>query len=40
MCDYSLQSIQSRQAKVGDKLKTHNFGTYKIPTATAGTASK
>ncbi len=27
MCDYSLQSIQSRQAKVGDKLKTHNFGT-------------
>ena len=27
MCDYSLQSIQSRPAKVGDKLKTHNFGT-------------
>jgi hypothetical protein len=27
MCDYSLQSTQSRPAKVGDKLTTHNFGT-------------
>ncbi len=27
MCDYSLQFTKSRPAKVGDKLKTHNFGT-------------
>jgi hypothetical protein len=27
MCDYSLQSIKSRAAKVGDRLTTHNFGT-------------
>jgi hypothetical protein len=27
MCDFSLQSVQSRAAKVGDKLTTHNFGT-------------
>jgi hypothetical protein len=27
MCDYSLQSTQSRPAKIGDKLTTHNFGT-------------
>jgi hypothetical protein len=27
MCDYSLQNIKSRAAKVGDKLTTHNFGT-------------
>ena len=27
MCDYSLQSILSRPAKVGDKLTTRNFGT-------------
>ena len=27
MCDYSLQSIMSRPAKVGDKLTTRNFGT-------------
>jgi hypothetical protein len=27
MCDYSLHSIKSRPAKVGDKLTTHNFGT-------------
>jgi len=26
MCDDSLQTIQSRPAKVGDKLTTHNFG--------------
>jgi hypothetical protein len=27
MCDFSLQSVRSRPAKVGDKLMTHNFGT-------------
>jgi CspA family cold shock protein len=27
MCDFSLQSAQSRPAKIGDKLTTHNFGT-------------
>jgi hypothetical protein len=27
MCDFSLQSTQSRPAKIGDKLITHNFGT-------------
>ena len=27
MCDYSLQHVRSRPAKVGDKLVTHNFGT-------------
>jgi hypothetical protein len=27
MCDYSLQHVQSRPAKVADKLVTHNFGT-------------
>ena len=27
MCDYSLHSVKSRPAKVGDKLTTHNFGT-------------
>ena len=27
MCDYSLQSIRSRPAKIGDKLTTQNFGT-------------
>jgi hypothetical protein len=27
MCDYSLQYIRSRPAKVGDKLTTRNFGT-------------
>ena len=27
MCDYSLQSIMSRPAKVSDKLTTRNFGT-------------
>ncbi len=26
MCDYSLQSLASRPAKVGDKLITRNFG--------------
>jgi hypothetical protein len=27
MCDYSLQYVRSRPAKVGDKLITHYFGT-------------
>ena len=27
MCDFSLQSVRSRPAKVGDKLVTRNFGT-------------
>jgi hypothetical protein len=27
MCDYSLQSVKSRPARVGDKLTTYNFGT-------------
>ena len=27
MCDYSLESVQSRPAKVGDKLVTADFGT-------------
>ena len=27
MCDYSLQSIRSRPAKVGDELTTRDFGT-------------
>jgi hypothetical protein len=25
MCDYSLHSVKSRPARVGDKLTTHNF---------------
>ena len=27
MCDYSLQSVKSRPAKVGEKLKTRHFDT-------------
>jgi hypothetical protein len=27
MCDYSLQSVKSRPARVGDKLSTRDFGT-------------
>ena len=27
MCDFSLKAVKSRPAQVGDKLKTHNFGT-------------
>ena len=27
MCDYSLQSVKSRPAKIGDKLTTRSFGT-------------
>jgi hypothetical protein len=28
MCDYSLQNVRSRPARVGDKLTTRDFGTY------------
>ena len=28
MCDYSLQNVRSRPAKVADKLATRDFGTY------------
>src|SRR6516162_139756 len=27
MCDYSLQHVKSRPAKVGEKLKSHHFNT-------------
>ena len=27
MCDYSLEHVKSRPAKVGDKLRTHHFNT-------------
>ena len=27
MCDYSLQNLKSRAAKVGDRLTTRSFGT-------------
>lgn len=27
MCDFSLQAVQSRAARVGDKLKSRDFGT-------------
>jgi len=27
MCDYSLHSVRTRPAKVGEKLVTHDFGT-------------
>jgi len=27
MCDYSLHSVASRPARVGDRLRTHDFGT-------------
>ena len=27
MCDYSLHNVESRPAKVGDKLTTHHFKT-------------
>ena len=27
MCDYSLHSVRTRPAKVGEQLVTHNFGT-------------
>ena len=27
MCDYSLQNVKSRPAKVGERLRTHQFNT-------------
>ena len=30
MCDFSLQSVRSRPAKVGDKLVTRDFGPVRI----------
>ena len=30
MCDYSLQTVRSRPARVGDKLTTHHFNTSTI----------
>lgn len=36
MCDYSLQSVRSRPAKVGEKLTTHDFGTGTRGFAVAG----
>ena len=35
MCDYSLHSVRSRPAKVGDKLTTWDFGTGTIGFAAA-----
>lgn len=39
MCDYSLQSIKSRPAKVADKLTTRDFGTGTCGFAAAEDAS-
>ena len=36
MCDFSLQSVRSRPAKVGDKLVTRDFGTGTRGFASAG----
>ena len=35
MCDYSLQNVRSRPAKVGDKLTTRDFGTCTVGFAAA-----
>jgi hypothetical protein len=40
MCDYSLQSIESRPAKVGDELVVRNFGTGTCGFAPAGEKNK
>src|SRR6202040_1158760 len=32
MCDYSLQSVKSRPAKIGEKLRTQHFNTGTIGT--------
>ena len=37
MCDYSLTSVKSRPAAIGDKLVTNNFGTGTIGFADAST---
>jgi hypothetical protein len=39
MCDYSLHSVKSRAAKVGDKLITCDFGTYTRGFSASGDAS-
>ena len=39
MCDYSLQNVKSRPAKVGDKLTTRNFGTGTVGFAASEDAS-
>jgi hypothetical protein len=39
MCDYSLQHVKSRPAKVGDKLTTHQFNTGTIGFAAPEDAS-
>jgi hypothetical protein len=39
MCDYSLQNVKSRPAKVGDKLTTHQFNTGTIGFAAPEDAS-
>ena len=39
MCDYSLQHVKSRPAKVGDKLTTHHFNTGTIGFAAPEDAS-
>ena len=39
MCDYSLQNVKSRPAKVGDKLTTRNFGTGTLGFAASEDAS-
>ncbi len=39
MCDYSLQSVRSRPANVGDKLTTRDFGTYTVGFAAAEDAA-
>ena len=39
MCDYSLQTVKSRPAKVGEKLKTRHFNTGTIGFAAPEDAS-
>ena len=39
MCDYSLHSIKSRPAKIGDKLTTRDFGTGTLGFAASKDAS-
>jgi hypothetical protein len=39
LCDYSLHTVRTRPAKVGEKLVTHNFGTGTREFATPGHCS-
>ena len=39
MCDYSLQNVKSRPAKIGDKLTARNFGTGTVGFAASEDAS-